>query len=158
MTTDPTLAALEALRTELASLREEIEHLARATLSPSDRLEMKVLLPAVHSLMGATLWTVSELVSAAHAGSAPAGLAQVINAHASAEGGLRSLGRMLARVDGATSGGYRLHKVGSERQGCLYTVVRVSARPKPAAPLAPSRPGGQDAYTFVKSPTGLRNS
>lgn len=149
---DPMLAAIEAMRAELAALREEIQELTRRMLSADDRRHMKALLPDAHALMGSGMWTVPELVQAARSGASVAELVRVIDGHTSERGGFQSLGHLLARCEGATSAGFRLRKVGNQRLGWLYTVVRVSEGPKPAAALAPVAGEVHDGYTFVNRP------
>ena len=143
-------AALEPIRAELAALREEIQHLTRSTLSPTDRRELRLVLPAAHALLGTALWNAAELAAAARDETAGE-VAQVISDHASEDGGHRSLGRLLARCDGATSGGYRLRKAGHDGQSCIYVVapVPLSAGSKAVEPLAPLQRVGHDAYTFT---------
>lgn len=156
MTSDPALAALKAADRELAALRELIEHLEHRTLAPATLRKMKALLPAAHFLMGAKLWTARELVVAASEHSAPVDLAAVIKEHVSVKAGNRSFGWFLASIDGITADGYRLDRVGTERNECVYTVVRVSPPPKLTEPLASLQRVGKDGYTFVKPSTGCQ--
>lgn len=147
---------LQALRAELAALRDDVQWLSRQLLSSSDRRHVPALLGVAGALMGARTWRAGELVAAARASGSASPLAPVLAAHAAVDGSLKVFGKYLARCDGVSSGGLRLCKVGGGAGGedCLYTVVPLSPPSKPIEALAAGSGTAHDGYSFVRSPDG----
>lgn len=123
---------LEALRAEVASLREDLQYALRRMLRDEDRDDLRQLLSLAEQLMGTKTWRASDLYTSALATKSAVELQAFLAARVTDGGGLRSFGRLLERGEGAVFAGLRLVRVGApDRDGVLYTLNRVSSGQKP---------------------------
>ena len=118
-----TLAAIRAIvREELAvALRPA----PRRALAARDRDWLVTLLPAIDAAAGDTVRTTAELAGLALRRDCAA-LAAALASYVSRPGGLRGLGKALARGVGHHVGGFELRHVGNASGNSLWQVVRVS--------------------------------
>ncbi|MBL8288276.1 MAG: hypothetical protein JNL85_09865 [Rubrivivax sp.] len=118
---------------EVRALREEVGHLMRRLLAPDDRRDLAALLPLVWAILGTRAWTAADLAAAAAAGAGARADALVafVATYTTEAGGLRMLGRLLTRCEGASAGGLRLHRLDVTSDGGIYAV-----RPVPGFPVA----------------------
>lgn len=121
------VAELRALRAEMAELREAHDAMARELMAPSDRRLGAALVPLLAEMLGAEEFTAADL--AAHALNArtpeAAALRDLIKPMVTETGGVRSLGRALARLANREFCGARL-TLAAERRGVQWWRVRVS--------------------------------
>jgi len=111
------LAEVRALRSELACLRVP-------RLSAVDFAMLARLLPAIREAAGDSVWTAADLAALAVLPGRGV-LAEALAPLVRDRGGLRSLGKALARAAGHNVNGYRLAQVGTDRAGALWQVRRV---------------------------------
>jgi hypothetical protein len=119
---------VRAMRAEVHELRDSIDHLARRTLEREDRRVGEALLPLACELIGAETFTSVALAAAALNERTVAGQAvrELIAEYCSSSGGLRALGKLLARLDGIALAEHRLVPAGEHRAGRAWRVERVS--------------------------------
>ena len=120
---------LHTILSELAALRDDVQHLSRRILAADDRRELALLLPAAWGVMGNTTWTANDLARRAvlATGLHGAALLEVLDQNNSTSGGLRAFGRLLARIEGVACAGLRLERQGVDgNRAALYVVRSVS--------------------------------
>lgn len=124
--TDAALVELRLVRQELAAVRESHDYLLRRLLDRDDRRTGAALLPLLAELMDGAI-DVAGVATVALNDRSAAGqaLRELVAEHVTDEGGLRAFGRMLARLEGVSLGGYRLVRDGAAR-GVVRWRVRVS--------------------------------
>lgn len=112
---------------ELAELREAFDHLARRLLAADDRRSGSALVPLLGEVFGGAEFTAADLAGKALNGrdTAAQALRELVAEHCTEAGGLRALGRFLARLEGVSFSGCRLQSVGMVR-GVQRWRVRVS--------------------------------
>lgn len=82
---------------------------------------LAVVLPAIHQALGDIVWGLSDLAS-----DAPAVWDKAVAAVGGSGSLARRLGKLLARAAGGPPvDGLRIERVGADRQGVLWRVVRV---------------------------------
>lgn len=125
---DALVIELRLLRAAVADLQLSHDHLLRQHLARADRRTGAALLPLAADLAGGREITAPELAAWALNDRTPSGraLCGLVEAYITDEGGLRALGRFLARIEGAPLGGHRLERAGPSRDGLRWRVVRVS--------------------------------
>lgn len=118
---------LRRLRDEVAELRAEQAHLLRALLSRQDRRTGSALVSVLREMFGAEGFTCADVAAQALNGrdSGSQALRELVADYCTAEGGLRALGRFLARLEGVSFEGHRLVSAG-EARGVQRWRVRVS--------------------------------
>lgn len=118
---------LRAMRAEIAALRESHDEMARRLLAPADRRLAGVLVPLLGDLLAGRAFTAAQLAGEALNGAGPewGAVRELIREHITDAGGVRSLGRFLARVAGCEFNGARLVLDG-EARGVQRWRVRVS--------------------------------
>jgi hypothetical protein len=106
------------LRAELAEQRAELAFLLRAVLSRQDRRAGSALVPLLAEAFNGECFTAAEIATSALNGrdAASQALRELVADYCTAEGGLRALGRLLARLEGCSFDGGRLVS-GGERRG-----------------------------------------
>lgn len=121
---------LRRLAAEQAELREAVEHLTRRLLAAEDRRTGVVLLPLLAELVGGETFTAASAAARALNDRTAIGQAvrELLADVGMGAGGLRSLGRLLLRLDGAALGGVRLVPAGERREGLAWRLVQVSER------------------------------
>lgn len=124
------LAGQRALAAQMVELQEEQQMLARRWLATEDQRDLAALLPLAYARMGSRAWTAVALSEAAVA-AADTALCVRLRAWVTESGGLRSFGRFLGRVSDCACGGLRIVSVGSERDGVVYVIRRLSDGGKP---------------------------
>jgi len=119
-------ALLHELIGEIRSLRGLIEASLptsrRTPLSAADAPRLQSLLLAVNGACGDAIWPANELAALALLN---ADLARALEPHLPGSGGLRRLGRFLARCAGHEVEGLCLLRIGEDRCGALWQVKRV---------------------------------
>lgn len=120
---------LRRVREELHDLAESNENLQRRLLAAEDRRTGAALVPLLSELFEGTAFTAAEVAAAALNDRTAQGqaLRELIAASCTDTGGLRALGRLLARLEGCSFGGCSLRHAGAARNAQRWT-VRVSAR------------------------------
>lgn len=136
-------ADLDLVLRELRALRRAVDALAAGrTTTPAarDAATLERLLPAIHDRIGDATFCVVDLAAVAALPDAAA-LAAELAPIAGAGGGLRRIGRLLARGAGCEFRGFRLTRVGDSRDGCVWQVTEtratrasVATLPRPAQP------------------------
>ena len=123
--TGAALLELRRLAAEVADLRDEQQHLMRALLAREDRRTGSALVPLLGEAFGGEGFTAADLAALALNGrdSAAQALRELVADYCTADGGLRSLGRFLARLEGCSFGGSRLLA-----DGALHGVQRWRVR------------------------------
>lgn len=115
------MAAFAAKLDVIAGLLERIAVALEANLAPRRR-EVGVLLRAIHARVADRVFVAPELIEYAEISDAE----ELRSAILAAVGSLnaRKLGKLFARVEGEDLGGYRLRRVGTDRAGITWQVVR----------------------------------
>ena len=117
-----------ATRYEVAALRRELRELklyvGQLALRRSVDARLGVLLSAIFAAVGDSVWTAADVSTLAVLPGRGV-LAEALAPLVRDRGGLRSLGKALARAAGHNVNGYRLAQVGTDRAGALWQVVRV---------------------------------
>jgi hypothetical protein len=116
-----------ALRLEVADLRvrvDALEAVRRRRLTAADREWLIRLLPAIHAAVGDGAWVLCELAALALL-PGNAALAAALAPRMQRPGGLRALGKSLARGAGHVVGGFELFCVGESRDGRLWQAKRI---------------------------------
>lgn len=117
------LAVLCEIRDELRRLREAIVGGQRGRLAPADRAALADLLPIVAAAVADRAFTVRELRD--HA-ALPSQL--VLRDAIEANGGPNKLGRLLKRGDGFDVAGWRVERIGNDRDGLVWRVRAATGR------------------------------
>lgn len=127
MTAGALALELRRLRDEVAELRDEQAHLLRALLARQDRRTGAALVPLLAERFDGADFSAAEVAAAALNGrdTAAQALRELVADYASEAGGLRALGRLLARLEGCCFDGCRLTAAGPSR-GVQRWRVRVS--------------------------------
>lgn len=125
---DPLILEIRRLHAEVQALREDHQHLLRALLAASDKRNAAALLPLIADVLQDRPFTAPQVLAAALNDRTPSGqaLRELIAEYATTSGGLRALGKMLARIEGVPLAGCRLIGDGEGRDGRRWRVVRVS--------------------------------
>ena len=117
-----------ATRYEVAALRRELRELklyvGQLALRRSVDARLGVLTSEIFAAVGDSVWTAADVSTLAVLPGRGV-LAEALAPLVRDRGGLRSLGKALARAAGHSIGGYRLAQVGTDRAGALWQVVRV---------------------------------
>lgn len=115
--TDALALELRRLAAEVAELRAEQAHLLRALLSRQDRRAGAAIVPLLAEMFSAEPFTCAEVAARALNGrdTASQALRELVADYCTAEGGLRALGRFLARLEGISFEGSRLVSAGAAR-------------------------------------------
>ncbi len=115
------------LRDEVAELRDEQAHLLRALLARQDRRVGAAMVPLLAERFEGRDFSAAELVGAVlnDRDAAAQALRELVADYASEDGGLRALGRLLARLEGVSFDKCRLAAAGQSR-GVQRWRVRVS--------------------------------
>jgi len=123
------LDELRALRADVAAMRRELAALRparRPRLVVRDREALEVLLPAIAQAAGAAAWTCGDVAELALLPGRDA-LAHALAPHVARRGGLRALGRLLARASGVDVAGLRVEAIGRASGAVVW---RVEQSPK----------------------------
>jgi hypothetical protein len=125
---DAALLELRRLVAAVAELRDEQAHLLRALLARDDRRTGAALLPLIAELLDGRAFTAAELLTAALDDRTPAGraLCELVAEFVTDTGGMRALGRLLARLEGVPLAGCRLVSAGAAGGVCRWRVKVVS--------------------------------
>jgi hypothetical protein len=137
---EPPLAdALAELVREVRELRADVRAVLagrpqrkRPTLEGRDRGALAALVPAIHAAIGGTIFCAVDLAALAtlpDRARLAAALAPVLRA----TGGLRPLGRLLARGAGHDFRGLRLRRVGDARDGACWLIETRETRTRDCA-------------------------
>jgi hypothetical protein len=123
------LAELRALRADVAALREDQQHAVRRMVAIVDRRDLGPLMRLIVDQVGHQLWTVAALWQAAR--QSPNRALQTTLEEWRTGSGFRVFGNFLERCDGVSIEGLRLVRCGSDKDGALWKVERVSGASKP---------------------------
>jgi hypothetical protein len=115
-------------RAEVRELREDLQFLMRALLTASDKRNALRFLPLIADVIGERPFTAPQVLAAALNDRTPAGqaLRELVREFVTDDGGLRTFGKLLSRIEGAPLAGCRLISAGEGRDGRRWRVVRVS--------------------------------
>lgn len=115
--TDAVALELRRLVAEVAELRADQAHLLRRLLDKDDRRTGCVLVPLLSEVFDAEPFTAAEVAARTLNGrdAAAQALREVVAEYCTEEGGLRALGRFLARLEGISFAGLRLVRAGAVR-------------------------------------------
>jgi glutathione S-transferase len=118
---------LRRLQAEQAELRQAVEHLTRRLLAADDRRLGAALVPLLADVFDGAEFGAADIAAAALNGrdSGAQALRELVAEFCTESGGVRALGRVLARLEGVSFDGCRLQCVG-ERRGVQRWRVRVS--------------------------------
>lgn len=122
---------LRRLAVLVAELVEENRTLQRRLLTADDRRIGTVLLPLLHELVDGQTFTGAAVATLVLNELSPTGQAvrEVLQELGVwGDGGVRSLGRLLRRLDGVPLAGLRLVPAGERREGLAWRLVQVSGR------------------------------
>lgn len=121
---------LRRLAVLVAELVEENRTLQRRLLTAEDRRIGTVLLPLVRELVDGEPFTAASAAARALNDRTATGQAvrEVLADLGMGDGGLRSFGRLLQRLDGVPLAGLRLVPAGERREGLAWRLVQVSGR------------------------------
>lgn len=121
---------LRRLAVMVAELVEENRTLQRRLLTAEDRRMGTVLLPLLHELVDGAPFTAASAAARALNDRTATGQAvrEVLADLGMGDGGLRSFGRLLQRLDGVPLAGLRLVPAGERREGLAWRLVQVSGR------------------------------
>lgn len=136
MAPDPLALEVRRLAALVEAALEESRYLALRLLEVEDRAIGKVMLPLIAEVMGDATFVPASLVAAVlnRRDSCGQALRELIRDHGTDEdGGWRSLGRLLERLDRKPLAGYRLMPDRQTRAGMSWRVVQVSGREKAQA-------------------------
>ena len=123
---DPELLAaildeLHALRDAYERLADDIEALTvRGRLNAEERMQLTILFPATAEVVGTAAYTASDLF----------GMPQLVPLLAGHT--VHTLPRLLLRAAGVTLGGFRVSRIGKDRDGALF-VMRSTRDRRPDA-------------------------
>lgn len=108
----------------IAALADDVRHMERRRLAADDRRVGAVLLRLAHELVGDARFTAPELFARALNDRTAAGraLCEVLVDY----GSVRSIGRLLARLESVVLSGCRLVPAGAAREGRAWRLQRVS--------------------------------
>lgn len=114
----------------VAELVDENRTLQRRLLAAEDRRIGAVVLPLLAELVGQQPFTAASIATHALNDRTVAGRAvrEVLADLGADDGGLRSFGRLLQRLDGVPLAGLRLLPAGQRREGLAWRLVHVSGR------------------------------
>lgn len=115
---------LRRLAAEIAALHESHDALARALLGRSDRRSGAVLVPLLGALFDGQAFTPADIAARALNDRTAEGqaLRELVAEHSTDSGGLRTLGRLLSRLDGVEFDGARLLPAGRGQAGKRWRV------------------------------------
>jgi hypothetical protein len=119
---DQAVALLEILVAEIRGLREDMNRPGRRLAAP-DREALVGLLPILAAAVADRAFTVRELRD--HA-SLPNQL--VLRGAIEASGGPNKLGRLLKRGDGFDVAGWRVERIGNDRDGLVWRMRAATGR------------------------------
>jgi hypothetical protein len=110
-------------------LRESHDDTMRRLLDRDDRRTGSVLVPLLANLFGDDDFTAPSIAARVLNDRTALGQAvrELVAEYVTDAAGLRSFGRMLARIESVRFGGYRLRALGNTRAGLRWRVARVSA-------------------------------
>lgn len=125
--TDPLALEVRRLAAELAEQRQALDFALRRLLAADDRRTGAALVPLLAELFAGQAFTAAAVAARALNGrdSSSQALRELVADHCTAAGGLRALGRFLARLEGVCFDGCRLALDG-EARGVQRWRVRVS--------------------------------
>jgi hypothetical protein len=135
---DELAAKVSRLERRVHALEQAVGRLARRAppLAPIDRDWLVDLLPAIAAVIGGATWALPDLAALALLPGNDS-LASVLAPHTGRAGGLRALGKSLARCAGHDVGGFELRQVGTSRDGIVWQCV-FETRETRAALLLPA--------------------
>jgi len=118
----------------IADALERLVVVAERLSGVPQRPEIGALLAAIHARVGDAVFVSPELVEFALVAAAE----ELRDAILAAVGSLnpRRLGRRFAEVEGEEHDGYRLRRVGADRDGICWQVVRVSESANPPSSVS----------------------
>lgn len=121
---------LRRLSVLVAELVDDHRVLLRRLLTPEDRRTGTVLLPLLHELVEDAPFTAASIAARALNDRTATGQAvrELLAELGMGDGGLRSFGRLLQRLDGVPLAGVRLSPAGERREGLAWRLVQVSRR------------------------------
>jgi len=127
------VAALDAKLDRMLAVLERIAVAVEGNHPPQRRVS-GVLLAAIHGRVADCVFVAVELLEFAEASDAE----ELRDAILAEVGSLnpRRLGKRFAAIEGDEHDGYRLRRVGSDRDGICWQVVRVSESANPPSPVS----------------------
>jgi hypothetical protein len=119
------LLEIRVMRAELAEVREESAHLTRRLLKRDDWRTGEALLPLAYELVGESVFTGPMLWMATLNPQTPTcqAVRELIGDFGTDEGGLRSFGWFLARLEGVPLAGHRLVKARGRNEGLGWRIA-----------------------------------
>jgi hypothetical protein len=128
MAPDTLMLEVRQLRELVAAALDDIQHLHRRLHGRDDRRIAGALWPLLDDLTeGAPFTGPAAYARAVQQRHVPVGAAacQLIVEHGADDGGLRSFGKFLARLEGVPLGELRLVRIGDSRAGVVWQLQRV---------------------------------
>jgi hypothetical protein len=126
--TDPLALEVRRQAAELAEMREALDFALRRLLEADDRRTGSALVPLLGDLFAGRAFTAADVAAQALNGrdAASQAVRALVADYCTERGGVRALGRFLARLEGRSFAGARLVLDGDARGGQRWR-VRVSA-------------------------------